>query len=241
VLTIYRQLILFGLSCLLVSANIFAADFSGRVQITEKGKTAKTDEYADVVVYFIPDTRPDSRKDNPAEVKADEPEADLSESKQMAMKKKGFLPRVLSIQAGTTVNFPNFDPILHNAFSTSAKNKFDLGLYGGGEEKSYTFDKPGLVRVYCNVHHNMVAYILVFDSPYFTSIDSNGEFSLNDLPEASGQLVLWHPRAKVVKQKLDLASSAESQEFELKLTKRRIPKHKNKLGKSYRKKKERVY
>ena len=210
------------------SLSVFAVDFSGAVELTEKGKPADKREYQDTVIYFIPD----------------EPVANDSliiEAKEMKMEKKNFSPRVLSIQTGTTVNFPNFDPIIHNAFSTSAKNKFDLGLYGGGEEKSYTFDKPGLVRIYCNVHHNMVAYILVFDFPYFTSLDSNGEFSLNDLPADSGQLVLWHPRAKAVKQKLDLTTDVAAQEFELKLTKRRIPKHKNKLGKSYRKTKQRAY
>lgn len=157
------------------------------------------------------------------------------------MKGKSFLPRVLPIQVGTTVNFPNFDPILHNAFSTSRKNKFDLGLYGGGEQESHTFDKTGLTRVYCNVHHNMVAYILSFDSPYFTVLTSEGEFSLKDLPSGSGELVLWHPRAKAVKQKVNLSADISGQNFEIELTKRRIPKHKNKLGKSYRKAREKVY
>lgn len=212
-----------------ITVNVGAADYSGSIKITDKGKTASVSEYADTVIYFVPD----------------EPvEADLmpSHEKEMIMKGKSFLPRVLSVGVGSTISFPNFDPILHNAFSTSPKNSFDLGLYAGGEQESYTFDKAGLVRVYCNVHHNMVGYILVFDTPYFTSPTEQGNFSLENLPEgSSGKIFIWHPRSKVIKQAVNLNVAAQQEMFEVKLTKRRIPKHKNKKGKSYRKSKEKVY
>ena len=225
---ISTSLISYFLLAIFAIAPVFAADYSGSVLITEKGKSIAASEYADTVVYFVP-------------AKPVEAVTLSTETKEIVMKKKGFIPRVLPIQLGTTVSFPNFDPILHNAFSTSPKNKFDLGLYGGGEEKSHTFEKTGLVRVYCNVHHNMVAYILSFDSPYFTTPTSSGEFILKDLPSGSGELVLWHPRAKAIKQKIDLSTSMEGETFELKLTKRRIPKHKNKFGKSYRRSKKKDY
>jgi plastocyanin len=207
--------------------QVFAAEYSGTVKLVDKGKPAKTKEYEDVVVYFVP---------------ADSINNFISiETKEIIMKKKTFSPRVLPITVGSSVDFPNFDPILHNAFSTSRNNKFDLGLIGQGDSSQYLFDKPGLVRVYCNVHHSMVAYVLIFDSPFYTMLSTNGEFNLENLPPVSGELFVWHPRAKVVKQKLDLSIANEQMEFNLDLNKRRIPKHKNKTGSSYRAKREKRY
>ena len=159
----------------------------------------------------------------------------------MKMEKKRYSPRVLPITVGTKVSFPNFDPILHNAFSTSTNNNFDLGLYAGGETGAYVFEKQGLVRVYCNVHHAMVAYILVFDSPYFTKPDNDGKFILEDLPDVAGRLFIWHPRARLIKEKIDFSHAVEEKKFDLELTKRRVPKHSNKEGKSYRKAREKRY
>ena len=75
--------------------------------------------------------------------------------------KKEFSPHVLVIPAGSTVSFPNHDPFNHNVFSVSEPNQFDLGLYGRGEAKGYTFTSPGLVRVFCNIHPRMVAFVLL--------------------------------------------------------------------------------
>lgn len=70
------------------------------------------------------------------------------------------------VPAGSTVRFPNQDSILHNVFSVSRANRFDLGLYRRGEGKSATFRQPGVVRVFCNVHHSMVAYVVVVETPH---------------------------------------------------------------------------
>ena len=99
----------------------------------------------------------------------------------MSTRRKQFLPRVLAIGAGESVRFPNEDPILHNVFSQSPDNAFDTGQYGRGEGKTTRFDKPGLVRVYCNVHHSMVGHILVLDTPHFTRPSSDGRFRLTDV------------------------------------------------------------
>lgn len=221
-----------------LSLSVFAVDFSGVVELTEKGKPADKKEYQDTVIYFVPDEALNERSDEPI-VNAND--ALVKETKEMRMEKKKFSPRVLPVTKGTTVNFPNLDPILHNAFSTSTNKNFDLGLYSGGETGSKTFEKPGLVRVYCNVHHGMVAYILVFDNTFFTKIEDNGSFKLTDLPETSGKLFIWHPRAKVIKKEVNLRSLQTSDTYKLKLSKRRIPKHKNKLGESYRKLRKRDY
>ena len=204
-----------------------AADYSGRLQLTENGQPAPAEEYADVVAYFVPKT--------PAAV------TPLTGGAEMRMEKKSFVPRVLAVPLGTEVRFPNFDPILHNAFSTSTNNSFDLQLYGGGDSKMHKFESAGLVRMYCNVHHAMVGYILVLDTPYFTGVGAGGEFTLKDLPVA-GDLYLWHPRAEVFRQTLELAQEPASvPTFKLDLTQRRIPKHMNKEGKSYRRSRDGNY
>lgn len=226
---IKQTAVIFSALCLMITcAHVNAAELSGTVKITEKGSPAKQREYEDVVIYFVPTSPSDVSQMSTG-------------SHEIKMEKKRFLPRVLPVTVGSEVNFPNFDPILHNAFSTSRNNDFDLGVYGGGENASHAFDKSGLVRVYCNVHHAMVAYILVFDNPYFTKLNDNSTFSLNELPDVPGRLFIWHPRAKVIKQKIDFTSTVPNQEFNIELTQRRVPKHKNKEGKSYRKVKERNY
>jgi plastocyanin len=206
-----------------------AAEFSGKVALAEGGQPAAAEEYQDAVVYFVPATpvTPVSAAPAPAE---------------MRMQNKTFVPRVLPITAGTEVKFPNLDPILHNAFSTSTNNSFDLGFYGGGEAHTYTFTDPGLVRVYCNVHHSMVAYVLVLNTPHFAGVGAGGEFTLRDLPAGAGDLYVWHPRAEVVKQPMDFTKAdIPPRTFTLALTQRRIPQHMNKEGKAYRRSRDRSY
>jgi plastocyanin len=220
--------------CLLCTALIWggaapAAEFSGKVALAEGGKPAAAEEYADAVVYFV------------AAGSATAP-APAAQPAEMQMQNKGFVPRVLPITAGTEVKFPNLDPILHNAFSTSTNNSFDLGFYGGGEAHTHKFAEPGLVRVYCNVHHAMVAYVLVLNTPHFARVGAGGEFTLKDLPAAAGELYVWHPRADVVKQSLDFSKTeVPPGAFSLSLTQRRIPQHMNKEGKAYRRSRERSY
>lgn len=222
------QIVFLTLVTLSISLSVYAIDLDGVVEISEKGKSAAKKEYEDAVIYFVP-----------SEVVSNN--ALVQTSKEMKMEKKKFTPRVLAVTVGSEVIFPNYDPILHNAFSTSTNNNFDLGLYSGGESGKTVFDKTGLVRVYCNVHHGMVAYILVFDNPYFTNLSSDGSFKLENLPASNGTLYIWHPRAKVLKKDIDINSANSGETYNIKLTKRRIPKHTNKAGKSYRKARKRDY
>jgi plastocyanin len=206
-----------------------AAEFSGKVALAEGGKPAAAEEYQDAVVYFVPATPVTPLAPAPAPA-------------EMQMQNKTFVPRVLPITVGTEVKFPNLDPILHNAFSTSTNNTFDLGFYAGGEAHTHRFADPGLVRVYCNVHHSMVAYVLVLNTPHFARVGAAGEFTLRDLPAAAGELYVWHPRAEVVKQSMDFAKAEiPPGAFSLALTQRRIPQHMNKEGKAYRRGRERSY
>jgi plastocyanin len=211
------------------TASAGAAEFSGKVALAEGGKPAPAEEYQDAVVYFVPAT--------PAAALAP-----AAEPAEMQMQNKAFVPRVLPITAGTEVKFPNLDPILHNAFSTSTNNTFDLGFYAGGEAHTHRFADPGLVRVYCNVHHSMVAYVLVLNTPHFARVGAGGEFTLKDLPAGAGELYVWHPRAEVVKQSMDFSKAdIPPGTFTLALTQRRIPQHMNKEGKAYRRSRDRSY
>ena len=104
----------------------------------------------------------------------------------LASKNKSFEPHVQAVPVGTAVSFPNFDDIMHNVFSLTKGNRFDLGLYKSGAKKDYVFETPGLVRVYCNIHPQMSAFVLVMDSPYYTWAGADGSFRIDDVPP--GQL-----------------------------------------------------
>ena len=104
-----------------------------------------------------------------------------------------FLPHVLPVMVGTAVEFSNNDKTFHNVFSTSEAKKFDLGLYSPGRRRRMTFDKPGVVKILCNVHPNMEAYVVVKEHPYFAATDAKGQYQLNRVPLGQYRLEVWHP------------------------------------------------
>ena len=105
-----------------------------------------------------------------------------------------FVPRVVAVTRGSTVGFPNADPIFHNVFSLASAATFDLGRYPQGRTKSATFNKPGVVKVYCHIHSQMTATIVVFDHPYFVTPELDGTFRLTDVPVGSYAVAGWHER-----------------------------------------------
>jgi plastocyanin len=115
-----------------------------------------------------------------------------------------FVPHVLAITTGTTVNFPNSDRIYHNVFSLSRTRSFDLGRYAVGHSKSIRFDRPGIVRVFCDIHSHMSAFILVFNHPFFALTDTDGRYRIDNIPPGSYNVVAWNeglasePRVAVV-------------------------------------------
>jgi plastocyanin len=155
-----------------------------------------------------------------------------SRTYQMATRKKEFEPRMLVVPAGATVVFPNQDPILHNVFSVSGENRFDLGLYRQGPGKSATFKRSGLVRVFCNVHQSMAATIAVVDTPYSTSPDASGAFQLR-IPEGAGKLEVWHEQTDPVVIEVGPRGDAAAVEARAVVTRPRVPQHLNKLGRPY--------
>lgn len=112
---------------------------------------------------------------------------------RMDQRHETFAPHVLAIVAGTSVDFPNNDETYHNVFSLSKTKPFDLGRYAAGRSKSVRFDTPGIVRVFCDIHAHMSAYILVFAHRYFAVTDGDGRYRLDDVPPGAYTMVAWHP------------------------------------------------
>jgi plastocyanin len=121
--------------------------------------------------------------------------ADLTVTRaRMVQRDEAFEPRVLAITRGSTVEFPNADPFFHNVFSLSSGSSFDLGRYKRGDSRGRGLARPGLVKVYCHVHSQMSASILVLDNTYFTMPKADGRFDLPDVPPGTYRLSAWQER-----------------------------------------------
>jgi plastocyanin len=105
---------------------------------------------------------------------------------------EAFQPYVLAVTVGSTVEFPNHDRTYHNVFSLSKAKRFDLGRYPRGQSKSVRFDRPGIVRVFCDIHSHMSAFILVFAHPYFATTDAEGRYRVERVPAGEYQLTVWN-------------------------------------------------
>ena len=102
-----------------------------------------------------------------------------------------FWPHVLAVQVGTRVKFPNQDRVFHNVFSYHDGTKFDLGLYPVGAVKEVPFERPGLSRVFCNIHPQMAAYVMVLTTPYFAVSDRTGRFTIRAVPPGTHRYHAW--------------------------------------------------
>ncbi|UCE55801.1 MAG: hypothetical protein JSV31_10215 [Desulfobacterales bacterium] len=149
---------------------------------------------------------------------------DLSKAKfVMDQRNLEFIPHVLPILVGSTVQFPNNDKVDHNVFSMSRTKKFNLGSYTAGESKTVLFDKPGIVELRCDVHAEMAAYILVMKNPYFAVTDAKGRFQIpdmdylkqvgiegiNDLPAGKYYIKTWHEKLKTQKKSIEVPGNGE--------------------------------
>jgi plastocyanin len=104
-----------------------------------------------------------------------------------------FKPHVLAVGIGAQVEMPNSDRVFHNVFSFHNGKRFDLGLYPVGTTKTVTFDRPGVSRIFCNIHPNMAAYVLAVDSSYFAVSDHQGQFVMAGVPSGSYTYHAWRP------------------------------------------------
>jgi plastocyanin len=169
---------------LAAATTLVAGSVSGRVELRDSQDAAvrKHMDFSGVVVWLEPVTG------SPAPA----PEGAVA---RMVQKDKTFTPHVLPIRAGTRVDFPNFDPIFHNAFSNYNGKIFDVGLYPPGTSQRVPFTRSGIVRVFCNIHANMSAVIVVLNTPYFEATQKNGNFQLNNVPAGEYTLRFFHERA----------------------------------------------
>jgi plastocyanin len=155
---------------------------------------------------------------------------------QMATRGKTLIPHVLAVPLGSTVDFPNDDPISHNLFSLSTGNTFDLGLYRKGPGKSYKFEKAGFANVYCNVHPNMSAVVHVMATPYYAFADPTGAYSLTDIPAGRYRLVAWNEQGGQSESDIEIVAGQVNGAVALTLDSRNFRQsgHTNKEGKAYR-------
>jgi plastocyanin len=122
-----------------------------------------------------------------------------------------FHPQVLPVIVGTKVEFPNRDNLFHNVFSYSQAKEFDLGRYPKDDSRSVTFDRPGVVRVYCDIHSHMSATILVLKHPYFTSPDDSGVYVLSRIPPGKYRVVLWYDRDPAERKNIEVKAGEDLQ------------------------------
>jgi plastocyanin len=182
---ICRWLIFFSVSLWLALPNpARAAGVNGEVELSNSKfvSVRKHKDYSGVVVWLEPVDRSALSPGHGARV-------------EMTQKDKQFVPHVGVIPVGGTVDFPNFDPIFHNAFSNFSGQPFDVGLYPPGTNKSVTFKHSGIVRVFCNIHSTMSAIIAVVPTQWYAVTQNSGKYSIANVPPGEYQLHLFHERA----------------------------------------------
>ena len=121
--------------------------------------------------------------------------ADVAAMKaSIVQKDEQFVPHLVAVTTGSSVAFPNDDPFFHNVFSLSRGSTFNLGRYASGTTRSRTFTRPGIVKVFCELHSHMSAVVRVFDHPWFTVPDDRGAFAIAEVPAGEHTVVAWHER-----------------------------------------------
>lgn len=165
------------------AAAAWAGNVSGSVEITNSHDPAVRNkkDYSGVVLWLTPVGRPAPPAPPRREV--------------MKQKDRHFTPHVLTIPVGSSVDFPNLDPIYHNAFSNFSGQPFDTALYPPGTSKAQTFRTPGIVRVFCQIHPTMSAIIAVVPTPWYATTPASGRFTIPNVPAGEYDLHIFHERA----------------------------------------------
>ena len=169
----------------LLASTLQAATVRGRVHLenSRESSVTKRQDFSGVVLWLTP---PEGRESEAAP---------RVSSATMMQKNKTFSPHILAVEVGARVAFPNYDPIFHNAFSSYDGRVFDLGLYPPGTTRSIKFDRPNIMRVFCNIHSSMSAVIVVVVGPWFATTAAGGAFEITGVPDGEYTLQVFHERA----------------------------------------------
>jgi plastocyanin len=209
---------------LCVNVGAQSASVSGTVAISQRGKGVQ--DRSGAVVWLTPIGR---------SVESAQP----THVYRLTQKDKHFDPHLLVIPQNSQVEFPNRDPFFHNVFSLHDGVRFDLGLYEHGTSKTVRFSKPGASFIFCNIHPEMSAVIMVMSSPYYATTDTKGEFSIADVPAGEYQLSIWYERAKeeqlkALSRKVAIGTSLVTiDSLKIDQTAGAAEHHKNKFGMDY--------
>ena len=205
--------------CVSFTANVFAGTITGNVKAEGKPEVeaaatgGKYDsrkykfvervnygELRDFVIYI----------DGPVSGVTNAPETLRVETRRVQQQGATFVPHVLPVMAGTTVEWPNKDEIFHNVFSMSETKPFDLELYKGNpKDKRVTFDKAGRVDVFCSIHANMNCVVLVVENPFFAVTDDTRRYTIPNVPAGTYKLKAWHERLPAQTQEVTVPTNGE--------------------------------
>ncbi|MFY9529795.1 MAG: hypothetical protein WBC04_24800 [Candidatus Acidiferrales bacterium] len=158
---------------------------------------------------------------------------------RLAQRHKAFDPHVLAVEVGSAVEFPNYDPFFHNVFSFFEGKRFDLGLYEAGSKRTVIFDRPGISYLFCNIHPEMSAVVLVLKTPYFAVTGRRGGVRIADVPAGRYEFRVWDERSspeelQSLTREVTISESAQSLgTVRLRETGEQRPPHKNKYGRDY--------
>jgi len=203
-----------------VTATFVLAQQTGAVH-----KHAASGTLADVVLWLTPVEGP-----LPPPV----PKSNL----RLVQKNKEFTPHLLVVPAGSSVEFPNLDPFYHNVFSLFDGKRFDLGLYEAGSTRTVRFDREGISYIFCNIHPEMAAVIVVLRSPYYGISAADGSVSLHDVPPGRYRVHVWGEQLKLApdndaQQIVEVSPYASLGQLSLVVSPNALANHKNKFGEDY--------
>jgi plastocyanin len=203
---------------------------TGRVVTANSSQHTAPREKSRIVVWL-----------EPVEPKSGPPVEDVAvQHLSLTQKNKSFDPHLLVVRVGSIVDFPNRDPFFHNVFSLFDGKRFDLGLYEAGTTRHVRFDRPGVCYIFCNIHPEMSAVVIVLDTPYYAIASGSSSFSIPDVPAGRYQVRVWDERSlpetlNQLTREVTLSAAQPS------LGAIRIPEadlplaHKNKYGRDYEK------